>query len=142
VGSYQINIETIRLLIDAGLFILSWLVQLVIYPSFCYYSEANIKRWHSLYTKRISWIVLPLMLSQLFLYGSASFLDPSLGNIGALLMVISLWLVTLLFAVPLHRKIEIVHDSMKHRRKLIQLNWYRTLLWTLILMYSILSYGE
>ena len=56
------NLEYIRLLVDAGFIVLIWAVQLVIYPSFKFYSNANLLKWHRLYTKRVTVIVLPLML--------------------------------------------------------------------------------
>jgi len=40
------SIPLIRLLFDFGLLVLIWLVQLVIYPSFLYYEQDNLKRWH------------------------------------------------------------------------------------------------
>ncbi len=57
--------DLLRLLVDMGLLILTWLVQLVIYPSFLYYDATDLKKWHSIYTGRITFVVLPLMLTQL-----------------------------------------------------------------------------
>ena len=58
-------LETIRLICDSGLLILIWMVQLVIYPSFSYYKQEDLFKWHETYTKRIAVIVIPLMLGQL-----------------------------------------------------------------------------
>ena len=55
-------------LVDFGLFILIWLTQLVIYPSFTYFREQDLTRWHRKYTRAISYIVMPLMLGQVGLH--------------------------------------------------------------------------
>ena len=61
------SIPLIRLLFDFGLLVLIWLVQLVIYPSFLYYEQDNLKRWHEKYTQKITYVVLPLMMGQLII---------------------------------------------------------------------------
>ena len=58
-------IEITRLLLDFGLCILIWMVQLVVYPSFLFFSFNNLFTWHKTYTKAIALIVIPLMLGQL-----------------------------------------------------------------------------
>ena len=54
-----------QLIVDFGLLVLIWIVQLIIYPSFLYYKSKNLMVWHQKYTERIAVIVLPLMLMQL-----------------------------------------------------------------------------
>ncbi len=135
------HLELLKLVVDAGMFVLIWIVQLVIYPGFCYYSEPAIKRWHRLYTRRVTWVVLPLMLSQFLLYGLASYTEPSMSNIGSLVLVITLWLITFLVAVPLHRNIDTEEETVIYRQKLLQVNWSRTILWTIILIITIINYG-
>jgi len=58
-------IEISRLLLDFGLCILIWMVQLIVYPSFLFFSDNNLFTWHKTYTKAIALIVMPLMLGQL-----------------------------------------------------------------------------
>ena len=58
-------IEITRLLLDFGLCILIWMVQLIVYPSFLFFSDNNLFTWHKTYTKAIALIVMPLMLGQL-----------------------------------------------------------------------------
>ena len=45
------------LLVDAGLVVLIWMVQLIIYPSFLHYDN-NLVEWHHKYTSRIALIVV------------------------------------------------------------------------------------
>lgn len=59
------NIDLVRLLLDFGLVVLIWIVQLVIYPSLCYYQDKDLAKWHKIYTQRIGVIVGPLMIAQL-----------------------------------------------------------------------------
>jgi hypothetical protein len=54
----------IRLLLDFGLVVLIWLVQLVIYPGFKFYSPSNLALWHKIYTGRIGVAVVPMMVWQ------------------------------------------------------------------------------
>jgi hypothetical protein len=136
------HMDTLKLVIDAGMVVLIWIVQLVIYPGFCYYSESDIKRWHKIYTSKITIVVLPMMLSQLMLHGLSSYVEPSIINIGNLILVIILWLITFLVAVPLHQDIDTKENSTVSRMKLVKINWSRTLLWTLILIISIYQYGK
>lgn len=136
------DIDLLTLLIDTGMFILIWIVQLVIYPSFNYYTEENLTQWHSLYTFRISIVVLPLMLSQLLLYGYAIYSGAStLEYLNAFLVALT-WLVTFSIAVPLHTKIDTEVDTIIARKKLVSTNWIRTAVWTLILTLSLIQYAK
>ena len=136
------NLTVFTLMINAGLCVLIWIVQLVVYPSFCHYSEAEIKYWHPIYTVQITYIVLPLMLSQLGAYIYMATRTTSWQIFLVLALVVSTWLVTFLISVPLHSAIDQQADSMLPREKLIQTNWIRTILWTLILILSIVFYKK
>lgn len=138
----MMNIEIFKLLVDAGLFILIWIVQLVIYPGFCYYGELSIKKWHKSYTRRITYVVMPLMVSQLGVYGYLALSTSSLIYIIGWMLTIVTWLITFIQAIPLHRDIDMLPDSLPARKKLVSVNWSRTVIWTLILITSILSYGK
>lgn len=130
------------IIVDVALCVLIWIIQIVVYPGFCFYSEEDIKRWHKFYTIRITLIVFPLMLSQLVLYAISSYLNPTSLSIGLFLLVISTWIHTLFSAVPLHNAIERSPNSLTQRKKLVRVNWFRTIVWTLILIISLISYGE
>ena len=132
------NLAVFTLMINTGLCVLIWVVQLVVYPSFRHYSEAEIKHWHPIYTVQITYIVLPLMLSQLGTYIYTAMQNSSWPTFLILALVLSTWLVTFLISVPLHRAIDQQADSMLAREKLIQTNWIRTITWTSILILSVL----
>ena len=136
------NLELIKLLVNVALFILIWMVQLVIYPGFSYFEEKNLKQWHQRYTRNITLIVLPLMLGQLVLYGQGVFCRGVSIDWMILVLIGIIWAATFLISVPLHNKIQRLSNTALERKKLTQTNWIRTILWTLILIISLINYGK
>ncbi|MFK7900402.1 MAG: hypothetical protein AB8B61_06560 [Cyclobacteriaceae bacterium] len=136
------DISIIKLLPDMGLFTLIWMVQLVTYPGFVSASEADMKRWHPIYTGRITIIVLPLMLAQLVLHGYGCYLQVSCIKIISLVLIVGCWLATFLVSVPLHQKIDAASDSLETRKKLVKTNWMRTVAWTILLLLNLFYYGS
>lgn len=126
-----------KLLFDFGLVILIWTVQLIIYPSFAYYSDKNLLIWHQKYTTLITAIVMPLMLGQLILHGYSVFKHTEIINIILLIMVISAWVITFKWAVPLHGLIDEGKDLSEVIKRLVIVNWYRTAIWTLVFIVSL-----
>jgi DMSO reductase anchor subunit len=134
----SMSLAVFTLMVNASLMVLIWIVQLVVYPGFNYSSEADIKRWHPLYTVKITYIVLPLMVSQLGVCIYSVVHIASWQNLLLLALVVATWGVTFVVSVPLHAAIDRVADSTQARKKLVQTNWIRTIIWTLILVLSIL----
>ncbi|MFC4635732.1 hypothetical protein ACFO3O_17610 [Dokdonia ponticola] len=131
------TLEILRLMIDAGFMVLIWAVQLVIYPSFGYYSKANLLIWHKSYTKRVTFIVLPLMLSQLILGVIQLWTLQNWYTLLSMVIIISLWLLTFLVFVPLHQSIDNNTPVENVCEKLVAKNWTRTVLWTLLFVVSV-----
>jgi hypothetical protein len=131
---YSQIILQISLLVDAGLVVLIWMVQLIIYPSFTYYKSENLIKWHQKYTNSIAIVVVPLMLSQLTLAIVAVFLKQNFTTILTLLIVLFLWIFTFLSFAPLHFKISEGNTNQKLLKLLIQRNWIRTFLWSFLLV--------
>lgn len=123
--------------IDFGLVVLIWMTQLIIYPSFRYYSAEELVNWHSKYTISISIIVMPLMLSQVALHAYSLFNEFNILKLVTVLLIIAVWINTFLFAVPLHNKIGIGNEPLKSAGDLVNINWYRTLLWSAIFAISL-----
>ena len=123
-------------IVDFGLVVLIWMVQLIVYPSFQYYDKASMIRWHVPYTQNITYIVLPLMLGQLLLHGAGVFTDFHWVRLLAFVLVIGTWVITFLYAVPLHGKIGQGIELSQSIASLIRINWVRTVLWTLIFVLS------
>ena len=78
--------DLLQLLVDFGLVVLIWIVQLIIYPSFLYYNSNTLSKWHKTYTGRITTIVAPLMIAQIaiaayLLLTKGTFAIPEIINI-------------------------------------------------------------
>jgi DMSO reductase anchor subunit len=119
-------------LVDFGMCVVLWLVQLVIYPSFLRVEPSELVAWHKAYTFRVSFVILPLMLGQLALAILTVLDDASILEWTAFALVIVCWYLTFFVSVPLHRKIEQNDISRETRQKLITTNWPRTILWSVI----------
>ena len=130
--------NSIALLFDTGCFVLIWLVQLVIYPSFGFYETANLKIWHTKYTMAITIVVLPLMSGQLITNAIDVFALNHLSIIKFILVLLT-WLTTFIIFVPLHNKINRSVKPSAIAQQLVNKNWIRTTLWTVILALSLVQ---
>ena len=132
--------DTLRLLLDFGLFVLIWMVQLLVYPSFLHYSEKSLAEWHKKYTPRISFIVVPLMLGQLMLYGSLLQQAKTLYTISSFVLVLLVWLITFTVFVPKHRAITEGQYTRETLADLVRFNGWRTAIWSAIFLWNALLY--
>ena len=135
------SFDLARLLIDFGFVVLIWAVQLVIYPSFGFYSRENLYKWHRSYTIRVTFIVLPLMFSQLVLAVIQLWQTQNWYTILSAIVILMLWLLTFLIFVPLHQSIDNNVPIENVCNKLVYKNWMRTLLWTFLFVLSIVHYS-
>lgn len=126
-----------QLLIDFGLVILIWMTQLVVYPSFTYFQEADLINWHRKYTTSVSILVLPLMLCQVILHFYGLYDDFGVLRVVALILIGLAWINTFLIAVPLHNKIRHGNEVMALVQRLIHINLYRTAIWTAVFLISL-----
>ncbi len=131
-------IDIFRLLIDFGLVILIWLVQLVVYPSFLYYNTDNLVVWHRKYTSLIGYIVLPLMLLQLGITMYQITHATNLYTISSIVIVGLIWIATFTQIVPIHNTISKGTVSDRILFSLVKKNWTRTFLWTILFINSFL----
>ncbi len=129
-----------RILFDFGLVILIWMIQLLIYPSFKYYSNEELLKWHKKYTFRIACIVIPLMFGQLFIYIIQVFQIQSAYSILGISMVLLIWILTFWKFVPLHNAILNNIHSSKTVSDLVRKNWDRTGLWTVLFILSMVEF--
>ena len=136
----ELIIDQNQLLIDFGLVVLIWMVQLIVYPSFIYHTKENLFAWHKKYTKRIAVIVIPLMLLQLALAVTDVFLNINFTTVFTLSIVLALWIFTFLGFAPLHFKISENNSDNRILLLLVQRNWIRTFLWTGLFVFHLLIY--
>ena len=130
----------LKLLVDFGLVVLIWMVQLVVYPGLTYYSESDLISWHSEYTAAISIIVMPLMVAQAGIHGRQLFSDFSRMGVAATVLIGSAWVNTFFFAVPLHHQIAARQNALEAAQELVSVNWYRTVLWSVVFLLSVRDY--
>ncbi|TXE16066.1 hypothetical protein ES692_14205 [Psychroserpens burtonensis] len=134
------DLERLRVLLDFGLVVLIWIVQLLIYPSFKHFPSNALFKWHSRYTFNMALVVMPLMLGQLSIYTIQIFLEQTLFSICGMLVVLTLWVSTFIQFVPLHQQISDNSFSNKTIDLLVSRNWIRTGLWTGLFISSLVSF--
>lgn len=127
--------------IDFGMFILIWLVQVIMYPAFRQINEAKFVACHRSYCNAIGFFVIPTMTCQLIGTSSACFF--SIDNLiwVKMLAVTGAWVVTFLSSAPCHRLLQEGKDTAVIER-LIRTNWWRTFLWSLVFLVSLISYYQ
>lgn len=122
----------IRHIIDFGLVVLIWIVQIIVYPGFSYYKPEDLCKWHGQYTRKITLIVLPLMSIQLSIHLYEIVSSFSFFRLALLMMILLAWVNTFLYSVPLHKRIFNNEDIAETCTALTRINWYRTVLWSLV----------
>ena len=132
-------IEITRLVLDVGLLVLIWMIQLIVYPSFLFYTAKELIAWHKIYTKAIALIVIPLMLGQLGIAIYQVFLVQNTYTLTSIILVVFLWGITLLKFAPMHQQISKGNTQIQLLKTLVQMNWIRTIIWTLLFVLSAAS---
>lgn len=118
--------------IDFAMLVFLWLVQIIIYPSFKNISKESILSWHKGYQTRVSIIMGPIMLLQMYQITFDVFHTISSITIIRFLLLLASWLLTIAVSVPLHRKIENNKDLEYSIDRLFKTNLPRTFTWTAI----------
>ena len=126
-------------LVNFGMAVTIWLVQLIIYPGFTYLPKDRLVAWHARYTRRISLVVVPLMTIQLGLLTVLAYAGAGPAVNGMLTMVLLCWGVTFKYSVPLHRRITKGDDPVSVVPLLVKTNWPRTVLWTSVFLVGLYS---
>ena len=108
------------------------MVQAVVYPSLRSQEAGPFKARHRVYTRRMGYIVAPLMIAQLALSSFRLLSDPS--NLLSILhwtLVAGTWGATFSLSVPLHKKLQARGKCPTTLAALVATNWIRTALWSL-----------
>ena len=130
------GIDFIGLLINFGLVVLIWMIQLIIYPSFLHFQTEGLVIWHRKYAVLIGYIVVPLMLVQLAISIIQVFVSATIYTFSILILVMLVWLSTFLQFVPIHGSISKGIVNQKTLSALVKKNWTRTILWTAVFIMS------
>lgn len=111
-----------------------WTIQIVHYPLFSAVGRDGFRRYHADHSRRISYIVIPLMLTEL---GTAALFaivpPPGLARpalLVGLALVVLIWLSTFVVQVPQHGVLGGGFEQRAHRLLVIT-NWLRTVGWSL-----------
>lgn len=122
-----------QMIATSAMFGVIWFVQLVTYPQFAGISSVDFPAYHSDYSRRITWLVGPLMTLELATSVGCVWL---LWNsplrwlaITGLILVLLLWATTALLQVPQHEKLSHGKDP-EVIASLVTGNWIRVALWT------------
>lgn len=108
-----------------------WTIQIVHYPSFHYIDKLSFTNFHNFHERRISIIVMPLMLIEL-ITSIALYIHNMWSIIFALnlLIVVLIWCSTFFVQVPIHSILSEKKDK-NLIEKLVNTNWIRTFLWSI-----------
>ena len=115
-----------------------WVIQLLHYPSFHFINEKKYVDFQHFHMERISFIVIPVMIIELASALLLAYFFQSSLTIILLALVLGVWLITFIFFTNMHQKLTNGYDPTIVRR-LVQINWSRTILWSfrLIILLSI-----
>ena len=110
-----------------------WVIQLLVYPNFSMISKKEFGSFHDKHMKKISVIVMPVMLIELGLTVIVT-INYFYTNISKLVLMNSLllaiiWLSTVFIQVPHHKELK-RHYSKEFVSILVSFNWLRTIAWT------------
>ncbi len=113
----------------------SLITHFVTYPSFRLIKSNTFSEFHKSYTKKMLFIVAPVMILELISSLLLVIFDISDNHteIGLLIILILIWLLTFFNIVPIHNKLTVNYNKDLNQ-KLIKLNGLRTILWILKLI--------
>jgi len=109
-----------------------WVVHLLHYPAFQFIEKKQFATFHQFHTQKISFIVIPVMLIELFgtFYWVFFTQLPLVLTVSSLVIVVAIWVATFALQVPLHNKLSKGYD-ISNIDKLVSTNGIRTGLWSL-----------
>ncbi len=109
---------------------LIWVIQIIHYPSYHYVHTDNFQKFQEFHTQKITYIVAPMMLLELFTGLALAWFFPEPIYFLNAFSIALVWLSTFFLSVPLHSKLMKQYDQMLIT-KLIISNWPRTIVWSL-----------
>ncbi len=115
------------------------MVQLIVYPSFLYFSDQDLIKWHIPYTQRATFIAAPIMFAQTGIIAFQALTEFNWLHLLSSVICGLLWFLTFSKAVPLHHKIDQKSELKSISKKLVQINKKRTALWTVLFIISLLQ---
>ena len=110
-----------------------WVIQLLHYPAFHFIKESDYVEFQHFHMERISFIVVPVMVLELFSAFMLVYYIQSNLLILCLIILLFIWLITFIFFTKLHQSLLGGYDKTIVD-KLVRINWSRTILWSIRLI--------
>ena len=110
-----------------------WVIQLLHYPAFHFIKQSDYVEFQHFHMKRISFIVVPVMIIEILSGFMLIYYFRSNLLILCLIILLVIWLITFVFFTKLHQSLLGGYDKIIVK-KLVQINWSRTVLWSLRLI--------
>ena len=110
-----------------------WVIQLLHYPTFHFIKQSDYVEFQHFHMQRISFIVVPVMIIELLSGFMLVYYFRSNLFILCLTILLVIWLITFVFFTKLHQSLLGGYDKIIVN-KLVQINWSRTVLWSLRLI--------
>ena len=120
--------------VDCAMAGVSWLILLCTYPDFARWRAEGFAEAHEAYTRRVGWVVGPLRLAQL---GGHILSWSRTGELFGVALVAAAWLLTGLWAVPCHRRLQAEGPSSPALGSLVRSHAWRTAVWTILAAASV-----
>ncbi len=109
------------------------MTQILSYPLLLKLSKSDFYDYYNSYTKRISFIVIPLMIFEVLLSIILNTIFNNFYLFASNILLLVIWGSTFFIQVPIHNKLSSNH-SYSLINKLIFTNWIRTIAWISKLM--------
>ena len=117
------------------------MTQFITYPTFLIIDKNSFNKYHRKYVNIISIIVAPAMILEITSLIVLVYLSKDFLLVKSLILLLCIWLTTFIIMVPSHNILSRKNDS-KEIKKLININWVRTFLWSVKLIVMLFIYYE
>ena len=117
------------------------MTQFITYPTFLIIDKNSFNKYHRKYVNIISIIVAPAMVLEIISLIVLVYLSKDFLLVKSLILLLCIWLTTFIMMVPSHNILSRKNDS-KEIKKLININWVRTFLWSVKLIVMLFIYYE
>lgn len=115
--------------VDVAMASVAWLILLCTYPDFARWRAAGFAEAHEAYSRRVSWVVGPLLLAQL---GGHVWLTIVAGGGIGLGLVLMCWALTAAWSVPCHRRLQQEGPTSPALAELLHSHVWRTVGWSVL----------
>ena len=108
-----------------------WVIQLLHYPTFHYIEKNNYSQFQKFHMNRISYIVIPAMVIEMLSGIMLVIINDDF--IISFSLLVCIWIITFVFFTNIHQRLLSKYE-MTTVEKLVNLNWIRTVFWTVRLV--------